>query len=201
MLHNSVSLLLHGFIFVIFVSVSNTLIVAPHIPHHHPSGHYPVVGVNVLPPNGGSGKGRYIYRAAPRGIPTVYTGNCTISSANLDKGTEPNGEMREYVHSIGFSHDDAGHILANRLGGSGIDAINIFPQSPSINRGIYREFEDHIYKCVSASQSTIATLTWVFHYFNGNQTRPDQVQYTASFQGGSSSSSGVCKTVSNSFPN
>lgn len=56
-------------------------------------------------------------------------------------------------------------ILANRLGGSGKEPVNIFPQSPTINRGVYRMFEAKIAECINATNIT-ANLKWVFFFLS-----------------------------------
>ena len=93
------------------------------------------------------------------------------------KGTEPAANVRAYAQNLGESTDDAGHILANRLGGFAVPT-NIFPQSPHENRGEYRTHEAAIYSCIGAS--TKASLSWSFKYA-GTGTRPTSVTYTASF--------------------
>lgn len=86
----------------------------------------------------------------------------------------------------GIQDCDAGHILANRLGGPGNQPINIFPQDLSINRGAYRTFEDSIYTCLTGGASS-AKLSWKFIYSSNTQTKPVNVQYTAKFTGGNCS--------------
>ena len=45
----------------------------------------------------------------------------------------------------GNQNCDAGHILANHLGGYGNIPTNIFPQNLNINRGSYADFENDIF--------------------------------------------------------
>ena len=75
---------------------------------------------------------------------------------------------------------DAGHILANRLGGYGNTPINIFPQDATINRGEYAQFEGDIYNCLYEN-TEYAYLEWVFYYESNNHTMPYQVKYSAEF--------------------
>ena len=64
-------------------------------------------------------------------IPVVSSASVTIVKSNLDKGTDTTSCTQDYARSLdddGVQDCDAGHILANRLGGSGNQPINIFPQ-------------------------------------------------------------------------
>lgn len=79
---------------------------------------------------------------------------------------------------------DAGHILANRLGGPGNQPINIFPQDLSVNRGAYNQFEAVIYDCLMKYSATQAKLSWTFSYSSSTKTKPNQVKYVADFTGG-----------------
>merc|ERR1719326_2777753 len=99
----------------------------------------PVVGIDHQAPGGGEGSGTYHY-AEHKGKPVVISAEVKFTSADLNTGTEPTSPVREYARSLGDSGDDAGHIYANQLGGLAVP-INIFPQSPTINRGSYRMFE------------------------------------------------------------
>lgn len=79
---------------------------------------------------------------------------------------------------------DAGHILANQLGGIGSQPINIFPQDLHINRGAYKSFETKIYNCISTT-GAVANLQWHFIYQNDTETKPTSVIYNATFSSGS----------------
>jgi hypothetical protein len=59
------------------------------------------------------------------------------------------------VQRVGCKGDDAGHIRAKALGGrGGKGSKNIFPQSPKVNRGKYRVFEQKLKKWVIACHTT-----------------------------------------------
>jgi hypothetical protein len=65
------------------------------------------------------------------GVPVVISASTTVLKSNLDKGTDTTSCTQDYSRSLdddGVQDCDAGHILANRLGGSGNQPINIFPQ-------------------------------------------------------------------------
>jgi len=83
----------------------------------------------------------------------------------------------------GVKDCDAGHILANQLGGIGSQPINIFPQDLHINRGSYKTLETKIYDCVS-STGVDASLQWQFIYQNDTETKPTSVIYSAVFASG-----------------
>jgi hypothetical protein len=147
----------------------------------------PSVGSNTLSLKGG-GSAMYKY-ASHGGTPVVVSATAKISPADLDTGSEPGDTAREYVRNIGEDHDDAGHILANRLGGPAVPT-NLFPQNPHINRGVYEHFEAKIYPCVQKGQ---ATLSWEFTYDSDSDTRPSRVKYSYSGSG--------CSDMSREFNN
>lgn len=115
----------------------------------------------------------------------------------MDKGSDTTSCTQDYSRSLdddGTKDCDAGHILANRLGGPGNQPINIFPQDLSINRGSYAQFEGVIHDCIVGG-ATSAALSWKFSYSSSTKTKPNGVTYTANFTGG------TCKDQTMSFPN
>jgi len=155
----------------------------------------PVAGNNYLTEGGGS-TGTYYYESH-NGIPVVSSASVTITSANLDKGTDTTSCTQDYSRSLdddGVKDCDAGHILANRLGGPGNQPINIFPQDLSINRGAYAQYEGTIYGCIAGGASK-ADLSWSFTYQSSSNTKPNGVTYKAVFTGGS------CSNLSQTFTN
>eukprot|EP00928_Gymnodinium_smaydae_P030201 TRINITY_DN22512_c0_g2_i1.p1 TRINITY_DN22512_c0_g2~~TRINITY_DN22512_c0_g2_i1.p1 ORF type:complete len:190 (-),score=28.06 TRINITY_DN22512_c0_g2_i1:173-742(-) len=151
----------------------------------------PTVGNNTLLPGGQEGAGVYTY-VSHGGVPVISSAVVQFTKNDLHTGSEPGSSVEKYARSLGDSDDDAGHIFANQLGGKAVP-INIFPQSPHINRGPYRKFEEQIYKCMSG-ESTKATLQWTFTYESSEATRPTHVTYSASFDKG-------CDDMSQAFPN
>ena len=130
------------------------------------------------------------------------------SSQLLDTGTKTNLYSRKYIRDLGLESDDAGHILGKRLGGYGnltsktntrkydkIDPrLNLIPQTPSINRGIYRKYEETIYNCIK-DYDTQAILEWYIIYENGElNNRPTKIIYSADFKKG-------CKSMKQEFYN
>ena len=47
----------------------------------------------------------------------VTSASCTISKKDLDSGCKTNDATQTYARKLGDPGDDAGHILAHRLGG------------------------------------------------------------------------------------
>merc|ERR1719469_649390 len=99
-----------------------------------------------------------------KSVPVVTSGACNITSADLGGGSHTSVRVRNWVRSLdehdGAQQDDAGHILANNLGGCGSCPVNIFPQNLRINRGEYRMMEGAIYDCIEPGVT--AHLKWKF---------------------------------------
>ena len=156
----------------------------------------PVEGKNYLNAGGG-GEGVYTYSLNDDGIAVVASAEVTISSVDLDHGTDTTSCTQSYSRTMdddGVEDCDAGHILAHRLGGYGNQTINIFPQDISVNRGAFNQFEDSIYDCIE-SGATSAKLSWTFAYEDTTKTKPDKVDYDAIFTGGD------CLELNSAFTN
>jgi hypothetical protein len=63
----------------------------------------------------------------PVDTPVIESASCTITDADLYMGTGTTVTTRAYTRALGYPclNDDAGHILANSLGGSGTDPVQI----------------------------------------------------------------------------
>jgi hypothetical protein len=109
----------------------------------------------------------------------ILSAKVGVRPEDLGTGTGTNKSSREHARSLGYSSDDAGHILGRILGGSGGKG-NVFPQLPAINRGKYRAFEGRV-KDYIEKHGTV-DIEWDFIYGNGG-TRPTQIKYTV-FQNG-----------------
>ena len=156
----------------------------------------PITGTNYLT-IGGGGTGYYDY-LLHNGIPVIKSASVRIGINNMDKGNDTTTCTQNYARSLdddGVQDCDAGHILANRLGGPGNQPINIFPQNSSINRGAYAQFEDSIYTCITSKGTEYADLLWSFDYSSTSKTKPDSVKYDIKYAGGSCTSSS--KTFAN----
>ena len=156
----------------------------------------PIVGINTLVMGGGAATIHYKY-IQQNGIPVVSSAEGIVLIDSLDKGTDTTDCTQKYARMLeddGNSDCDAGHIMANRLGGYGNQPINIFPQQLSINRGAYAQFEDKIYDCIKSGASQ-ASLSWVFQYHNSSSTMPSTVHYNAVFD------NGKCTNIKSIFTN
>lgn len=163
----------------------------------------PRAGDNHFSANGGGPcRFRYTYHAgtgADTGAAVVTSGQCNVSAADLDTGSSTNSRVRVWIRSLaahdGFELDDAGHILASRLGGCGDCPVNLFPQNLNRNRGVYRVYEGEIAACIA--NGATAQLFWKFNYKSPAQEhlRPDTYTYTAKFMGGN------CADMEQTFDN
>lgn len=145
----------------------------------------PVSGTNTLV-NAGGETATYIY-AMHSGHAVVQSASTTVVKSNLDKGTDTTSCTQSYSRTLdddGVQDCDAGHILANRLGGSGNQPINIFPQDLSVNRGAYAQYEGTIYDCIMNQGASSAKLSWTFTYADSTRTKPNGVTYKADYTGG-----------------
>jgi len=156
----------------------------------------PVEGNNTIIMGNGGANIDYTY-IKHNDYEVVVSAFGTITPDSLDNGTGTTSCTQKYSRMLeddGVEDCDAGHILANRLGGYGNIPTNLFPQNSTINRGTYAQFEGDIYECMKDG-ATMGHLSWVFYYENPERTMPNSVKYVASFDGGS------CKTLSSLFPN
>jgi len=156
----------------------------------------PVEGKNDIIMGAGFAHMEYTYQQHGD-YDVVVSASGTIGPGSLDNGTGTTSCTQQYSRMLEDDGDkdcDAGHILANRLGGYGNEPINLFPQSVSVNRGIYAQFEGDIYDCMKSGAS-VGQLSWEFKYETPERTMPTTVNYSATFNGGN------CTTISSIFPN
>jgi hypothetical protein len=93
-----------------------------------------------------------------------------IQPNHLGTGTAPNAAIRTWVQQVvGYPNDDAGHIVANQLGGSGTVNWNIFPQSGNFNKGVYNNDVEGILRNVQ--RRGLTTYAWYNFVFN-DQAKP-----------------------------
>lgn len=117
------------------------------------------------------------YKHNPDG--TLRSATAKIRPEDLGTGTATNGSSRARVRSYGCSNDDAGHAIGRQLGGDG--GVNgVFPQSPNINRGEFRDFENYIADLVAAGDNVIVR---VVPQYAKDSTRPDSILYQARING------------------
>uniref|UniRef100_A0A6C0J4A2 Type VII secretion system protein EssD-like domain-containing protein n=1 Tax=viral metagenome TaxID=1070528 RepID=A0A6C0J4A2_9ZZZZ len=156
----------------------------------------PVEGNNSIIMGNGGADLTYMYKIH-NNYEVVVSASGTITPESLDNGTGTTSCTQHYSRLLeddGEQDCDAGHILANRLGGYGNTPTNIFPQNASINRGTYAQFEGNIYDCMK-NGGNIGYLSWEFYYDDDKHTMPNSVKYVAKFEGG------TCKTISSLFSN
>ena len=141
----------------------------------------PESGYNQIEMGNGGSTIHYYYEIH-NSYPVVVSAYGTVYNSSLNHGTETTSCTQKYSRLLddsGLENCDAGHILANHLGGYGNEPLNIFPQDPSINRGSYASFEGNIYDCILLSGK--ADVQWKFYYESNEHTRPNQVFYQAIF--------------------
>ncbi|KPZ11451.1 Rhs family protein [Pseudomonas syringae pv. viburni] len=98
----------------------------------------------------------------------------TITKNDIQKGgTATNASSRSWARSLGNANDDAGHIIAKLLGGSG-GKDGLFPQLSKVNRGLFRNYEKIIAKDVRDNGPV--NIDIAFKYANGG-TRPTDIIY------------------------
>jgi len=142
----------------------------------------PQVGENEIVMGNGGVQMTYVYESH-NNIPVVVSAKGVLTPESLDHGTETTSCTQKYSRMLeddGEQSCDAGHIIANRLGGYGNEPLNIFPQNATINRGSYAQFEGDIYDCMRTSSK--GYLNWVFNYPGSQHTQPNQVIYSAEFE-------------------
>lgn len=105
-----------------------------------------------------------------------------LSASYLNKGTEPTDAGRRFIQTLGKRDDDAGHVIANRLGGSGsANAENLFPQLPNINRGEFAQWEATIAKQLEDTKNKVS-IDIAFNY-DPKDSRPTGILYNVTVNG------------------
>jgi hypothetical protein len=105
-----------------------------------------------------------------------------LSVAHLGKGSDVTDAGRLFVTTLGRNSDDAGHVIANRLGGGGGDTVdNLFPQLANLNRGAFAQWEAQIAECVTNTKNKVA-IDIKFNYGQGN-SRPISIDYNVTVNG------------------
>lgn len=99
-----------------------------------------------------------------------------ILPQHLNTGTSISQKARNYIQNIGNDGDDAGQILAARLGGSGTDLRNIFPQSPNFKRATWSQVEASVADVVRSSHGG-AHFSVNLLYHTTSDTRPYKIIY------------------------
>ena len=106
---------------------------------------------------------------------TMKSASAHVTKDDIGKGTSTNQSSRDRDRARGFGcqDDDAGYAIGKNLGGDG--GVNgVFPQTPNINRGEFRDFEQSIARAVQAGDNVIVR---VVPQYAGGATRPHEVLY------------------------
>lgn len=84
------------------------------------------------------------YQTGPGGRPLFMKAVLKKSEKNKYKsmGSPPDQKTGTAVRANGYQGDQAGHLLAARLGGSGKDQRNLFPQNGNCNMGSWNSFPE-----------------------------------------------------------
>ena len=127
---------------------------------------------------------------------TMKSASAHVTKDDIGKGTSTNQSSRDLARGFGCQDDDAGHAIGKNLGGDGDGdgdgdgGVNgVFPQTPNINRGEFRGFEQSIARAVQAGDNVIVR---VVPQYAGGATRPHEVLYQVRING---------KTMSTTFDN
>lgn len=115
------------------------------------------------------------------------SGQTTVLAAafRLDAGVAPppgqdtDTPQRDWVHEIGMPKDDAGHVIANRFGGTvDFDSPdgNIFPQDLSFNRGTMRSYDKVMAELHEDGSDVCVNIGLI--YDSPNPLRPSAALYT-----------------------
>jgi hypothetical protein len=134
--------------------------------------------------------------------------NIEVDASHLDMGKPPNTTSYGYTHLLDDSEsvdkskvanigtppsqpaDHAlsdsvaitGMVLGEKLGGSGLDTQNLFPQSAK-TQPAYKALEDKIYACIKSGAAHKANIEWKFNYQTVLRTRPYSIWYHVRFIG------------------
>jgi len=139
------------------------------------------------------------YVSAPGGGPSVLVHNtcqvnirqdalgrvksafAEITPADLGAGTSTNAATRAAARAAGMATDDAGHLIGRALGGpGGVNARNFVPQDLSVNRGIFRAFEQRVAAEVEAGNQVFVRVS---PQYVGPATRPNEILYQVRVNG------------------
>jgi hypothetical protein len=112
-----------------------------------------VAGFVPFPPNNPVQEIIWRHHGTERVVQWSYA---VIRPAHIGTGTVTNNTIRNWTQNVvGYTTDDAGHIIGNVLGGSGTQQWNIFPQSKNFNRGAYASYVEGLHKNAAQLEATI----------------------------------------------
>jgi len=95
-------------------------------------------------------------------------------------GTPATDAMRRRVRELGLPNDDAGHFIANRLGGPGNLWYAVFPQTPRINRGAFRVWENQVANLVMRHRRVSYAIR-AFYLDSDHPRRPSDLEVAITY--------------------
>ncbi|AMP06164.1 RHS repeat-associated core domain-containing protein [Collimonas pratensis] len=134
--------------------------------------------VGWIDPLGLFSNATYVYSADGKRIESA---TATITPADIKKGSNTNDTSRKWARSLGCSHDDAGHVVGNQLGGRGGKKY-VFPQALGVNRGAFAQWESGIAEQVKAGNVN-ADISVKLNYKDAVSTRPHEIVYSYTING------------------
>lgn len=116
-----------------------------------------------------------------------------ITIENIDKGTSPNPKTQAFAKKLGYPEDQAGHLIAKILGGTGYRIYNIVPQSRKSNTSSeWRTKVERAIRNKVRDENVNATFIVQPQYdSNIHPTRPYKLKYSFTFTDGTGDSGSV----------
>ncbi|CAF3080776.1 unnamed protein product [Rotaria sp. Silwood2] len=112
-----------------------------------------------------------------------------IHRRHLDTGSEVSKKCRKILkESYNYVEGDAcGHIIARRLGGTGNDIKNLFPQNSQVNNTTYKSMEARVYNHVKSGTGCYTEMHVRLDYDDSNnhstiEKRPYRIIYLIVFK-------------------
>ena len=104
-----------------------------------------------------------------------------LTPTEIQGGTGTNGPVRNFVHSLNgaLGSDQAGHILASQLGGTGTQNWNMFPVDAGVNNGDMKSAETQVKNLVTGRFRNKKLRYYVRLDYNGNSQRPSRIWMAA----------------------
>lgn len=104
------------------------------------------------------------------------------------------------MRAIGKKGDEAGHLIARVLGGSGKDVNNFIPINSGVNKQMYHKAEALVYKALKKDATLYADITITLDY-DPNSTykkRPTKIHFSGDIKNAAGKTQ---KKVVNSWSN
>ena len=97
-----------------------------------------------------------------------------LTPHEIQGGSDTNNAVRTFVHSLrgALGSDQAGHILASQLGGTGRENWNMFPVDAGVNNGDMKSAEIQVRQLVEGRFRNKKLRYYVRLQYTGNSQRP-----------------------------